>query len=160
MIRWNHFNILPNLVLLYLEEHCYEGEALHFKAGGFCKLKGLLISDLDKLKWIIVEKGSMEMLEDFSIFDCKSMMDLPSGIEYLSSLWSIQLSNTSDELMRKLQQHQDANIENEKCLGLKGDGVKSEQVPKIIRVILNSWRNDEFIVETTEYYVMKDFNRE
>ncbi|GMP83700.1 hypothetical protein CsSME_00037521 [Camellia sinensis var. sinensis] len=57
---------LPNLVYLDLVQ-AYEGEGLCFKAGGFQRLKILLLIRLKGLKQVIVEEDAMPHLEELYI---------------------------------------------------------------------------------------------
>jgi disease resistance protein RPM1 len=60
---------LPNLVTLSLN-HAYDGEQLHFKEGGFQKLKKLTLRELKKLKMVEIDRGSLLGLEQLDIGPC------------------------------------------------------------------------------------------
>ncbi|GMP52515.1 hypothetical protein CsSME_00018292 [Camellia sinensis var. sinensis] len=92
---------LPNLVvLLFLQTH--EREELCFKAGGFQKLVKLYLRGLKGLRWVKVEAGSMPRLEELVIRQCELVEELPSGIEHLTSLKSLELVDMSDGLISSL----------------------------------------------------------
>ncbi|XP_075641260.1 disease resistance protein RPM1-like [Castanea sativa] len=110
---------LPNLVHLEFLQ-VYEGEILHFKAGGFQKLKVLSLDKLDELKMAIVEKGAMSFLEKLILQRCKLLHSLPSGIEHLSKLKSLEFYDMPDELIMTLRPDIDG-----------GDYWKVEHVPEI-----------------------------
>ncbi|KAM3734240.1 hypothetical protein ACB098_10G000500 [Castanea mollissima] len=110
---------LPNLVHLEFLQ-VSEGEKLHFKAGGFQKLKVLSLDKLDGLKMAIVEKGAMSFLEKLVLQRCKLLHSLPSGIEHLSKLKSLEFYDMPDELIMTLRPDIDG-----------GDYWKVEHVPEI-----------------------------
>ncbi|XP_028095835.1 disease resistance protein RPM1-like [Camellia sinensis] len=92
---------LPNLVYLDLVE-AYEGEELCFKAGGFQKLKILLLIRLKGLRRVTVMEGAMPHLEELYIENCKLMEELPSCIEQLINLTLLDLFDMSHLLLSKL----------------------------------------------------------
>ncbi|XP_075642517.1 disease resistance protein RPM1-like [Castanea sativa] len=110
---------LPNLVHLEFLQ-VYEGETLHFNAGGFQRLKVLSLDKLDGLKMVIVEKGAMSFLEKLILQRCKLLHSLPSGIEHLSKLKSLEFYDMPNELIMTLRPDIDG-----------GDYWKVEHVPEI-----------------------------
>ncbi|KAI3465708.1 hypothetical protein Pfo_022371 [Paulownia fortunei] len=92
---------LPNLSFLVMY-HAYEGEGLNFKAQGFQKLKQLWLGELRGLKWLIVEKGSMPLLEDLTVFNCKLVAEVPEGIEHLTNLQDIYFANMAKEFVDRV----------------------------------------------------------
>ncbi|KAL7249310.1 hypothetical protein ACSBR1_011461 [Camellia fascicularis] len=80
----------------------HEGEELCFKAGGFQKLVKLYLRGLKGLRWVKVEAGSMPRLEELVIWQCELVEELPSGIEHLTSLKSLELVDMSDGLISSL----------------------------------------------------------
>ncbi|XP_058222997.1 disease resistance protein RPM1-like [Rhododendron vialii] len=113
------FQDLPNLVCLQVTA-AYEGEGLCFKAGGFQSLKCLQLSQMEGLKWVRVEAGSMPLLEKLLLYDCKSMKKLPSGIEHLTNLKLLDLADLSDSLITSL----DRDLKG-------GDYWKIAHIPKV-----------------------------
>ncbi|XP_058204017.1 disease resistance protein RPM1-like [Rhododendron vialii] len=110
---------LPNLLCLELST-AYEGDGLFFKAGGFQKLKILLLIRLVGLKRVRVESSSMPLLEKLILRDCKLMMELPSGVEHLANLKDLELNDMSETLISRL---------NRDLQG--GDYWKIAHVPKV-----------------------------
>nr|GMD99344.1 disease resistance protein RPM1-like [Ipomoea batatas] len=86
---------LPMLTKLYLVKS-YEGEGLCFKAEKFSKLKDLVISGFEALKWITMEEGSLPHLEVFFLHTCELLEQVPLGIEYLSNLKVLHLDELPD----------------------------------------------------------------
>ncbi|XP_059656936.1 disease resistance protein RPM1-like [Cornus florida] len=93
---------LPNLLQLLLDQ-AYEGEELCIKATGFQKLKTLELQSLERLRWVRMEKGSLPHLEELTIESCKLLEEVPTGIEHLTNLKSLQLC-VSDKLKMTLDQ--------------------------------------------------------
>ncbi|XP_058223007.1 disease resistance protein RPH8A-like [Rhododendron vialii] len=116
------FQDLPHLVSLNLGA-AYEGEGLCFKAGGFESLKCLCLTRMEGLKWVRVEAGSMPLLEEAYLCECKSMKKLPSGIEHLTNLKLLDLADLSDSLITSL---------NRDLKG--GDFWKIAHIPKVLIV--------------------------
>ncbi|GFZ16608.1 hypothetical protein Acr_25g0010170 [Actinidia rufa] len=92
---------LPNLASLEIL-HAYVGEELCFKAGAFQNLEALVLAELKELIWVRVEASSMHHLKKLSLMDCKLMEDLPSGIEHLTSLERLNLSDMPYSLISRL----------------------------------------------------------
>ncbi|GMQ03980.1 hypothetical protein CsSME_00049570 [Camellia sinensis var. sinensis] len=114
------FQDLPNLVFLSLPYEAYEGEGLCFKAGRFQRLKRLYLGRLKGLRWLTMEEGTLSRLEDLLIFNCELLEELPSGIEHLSNLKILELSDMSDELISKLN----PGVQD-------GDYWKIQHIPKV-----------------------------
>ncbi|KAH0974600.1 hypothetical protein GBA52_016499 [Prunus armeniaca] len=93
-----HLQGLPNLVHLELLQ-VYEGDCLHFKAGGFPSLKLLGIDKLDELKLVIMDEGAMPCLEKLIIQRCRLLKKV-SGIEHLQNLKLLEFFDMPDELIR------------------------------------------------------------
>ncbi|THG18314.1 hypothetical protein TEA_021615 [Camellia sinensis var. sinensis] len=92
---------LPNLIRLTMGQDAYEGEGLCFKASGFQRLKFLSFGRLEGLRRLTVEKGTMPRLEELFIYSC-NLVELPFGIEHLSNLNNLTLSDMPDTLIAKL----------------------------------------------------------
>ncbi|EXB54528.1 Disease resistance protein RPM1 [Morus notabilis] len=93
---------LPNLVFLLLYK-AYDGEELHFEEGGFLKLKQLKLRDLEGLKVMKIDKGALPLLEKFAFGPSPLMKEMPSGIEHLTNLKSLDFRNMSREFVVSLQ---------------------------------------------------------
>ncbi|KAL6180958.1 hypothetical protein ACLB2K_047616 [Fragaria x ananassa] len=96
-----HLQGLPNLVLLELLQ-VFDGESLHFKAGGFPRLKLLGIDKLDELQSITIDEGAMPCLEKLIIQRCESLKKVPHGIEHLNSLKLLEFFDMPDEFITAL----------------------------------------------------------
>ncbi|EXC26229.1 Disease resistance protein RPM1 [Morus notabilis] len=97
-----YLQYLPNLLHLVLCQ-VFNGHRLCFRAGGFKKLKILGLDEFDELKCIQVEPGAMTLLEDLSIRRCRFLEKVPSGIEHLTKLKLLELSNIPAELFNTLR---------------------------------------------------------
>ncbi|KAH7851965.1 hypothetical protein Vadar_018949 [Vaccinium darrowii] len=95
---------LPNLVSLDLLSAC-QGDELCFKAGGFRKLVKLVLCSFEELRWVRVEAGSMPLLKELQITKCNLMTKVPSGIEHLTNLKLLLLSDMSDILISSLNRN-------------------------------------------------------
>ncbi|KAJ1431110.1 Virus X resistance protein-like, coiled-coil domain [Sesbania bispinosa] len=93
---------LPNLRHLEFLK-VYVGETLHFKAKGFPSLKVLGLDDLDGLKSIIMEEGTMPGLKKLIIQQCGSFKHAPLGIEHLTKLKTIEFFDMPEELIMALR---------------------------------------------------------
>ncbi|GFQ06425.1 disease resistance protein rpm1 [Phtheirospermum japonicum] len=91
---------LPNLVELWIHDAYVEG--LNFNEHGFKKLKVLFLRELKYLKWVTIEKGSMPLLEELTLWGCKLVTQLPQGIEHLSNLRAVDFSNMGDEFVERV----------------------------------------------------------
>ncbi|XP_004300174.1 PREDICTED: disease resistance protein RPM1-like [Fragaria vesca subsp. vesca] len=96
-----HLQGLPNLVHLELLQ-VYDGESLHFDAGGFPSLKLLGIDKLDELQLVTIEEGAMPQLEKLIIQRCESLKKVPHGIEHLNSLKLLEFFDMPDEFITAL----------------------------------------------------------
>ncbi|KAL7218021.1 hypothetical protein ACSBR2_011286 [Camellia fascicularis] len=110
---------LPNLVDLELLQ-THEGAELCFKAGGFQRLVRLCLCGLKGLRWVNVEAGSMPHLEELTISECELVEELPSGIEHLTNLEYLELSDISDGLILSLNR----DLE-------RGNNWKIAHIPKV-----------------------------
>ncbi|KAH6774953.1 hypothetical protein C2S52_012514 [Perilla frutescens var. hirtella] len=86
---------LPNLRHLRIHEACVEG--LSFKAHGFQKLESLELFELRMMKWVIVEKGSLPLLQRWAIVGCELLKELPQGIEHLTNLQALYFDDMPNE---------------------------------------------------------------
>uniref|UniRef100_A0A803PKN7 Disease resistance protein RPM1-like n=1 Tax=Cannabis sativa TaxID=3483 RepID=A0A803PKN7_CANSA len=106
-----HLQNLPKLVHLEFLQ-VYDGDNLHFKEGGFPKLKLLGLDKLDRLQSVTMDNGVMPKLEKLVIQRCKLLKNVPTGIEHLSNLKVIEFFDMPDELVMKLRP--DVGIDYEK----------------------------------------------
>lgn len=99
---------LPNLVELRFS-HAYDGETLCFKTGCFQKLRTLFLRNLDKLRRVTVEIGTMPHLEQVVFENCKLLEEVPAGFEFLTNLKQINFVDMDDELISRLRQSDQDN---------------------------------------------------
>ncbi|CAI9095533.1 OLC1v1031514C1 [Oldenlandia corymbosa var. corymbosa] len=92
---------LPNLVEICLTE-ASEKEKLHFTSGGFKKLETLELSNMNELKRVMIEKGSMPRLKRLYLSELPSLEELPLGIENLRQVQSLHLINLNPALNDRL----------------------------------------------------------
>ncbi|XP_062117719.1 disease resistance protein RPM1-like [Humulus lupulus] len=97
-----HLQNLPNLVHLEFLQ-VYDGDSLHFREGGFLKLKLLGLDKLDRLQSVTMDNGVMPRLEKLVIQRCKLLKNVPTGIEHLTNLKAIEFFDMPDELVMKLR---------------------------------------------------------
>lgn len=79
---------MQNLLQLQMYD-AYIGEQLNFKEGLFPKLKLLRLGQLSKLKLSEIEKGALNCLENFHIGPLPRLKKVPSGLQHLRNLESI-----------------------------------------------------------------------
>ena len=80
------FENLPNLLELRIAYEAYNREKLHFKEGGFTKLKELELKYLNQLNVLIIDNGALPLLEKLSIRPNPQVKEVPSGIRFLGNL--------------------------------------------------------------------------
>ncbi|KAL0320562.1 UNVERIFIED_CONTAM: hypothetical protein Sradi_5317700 [Sesamum radiatum] len=109
-LRWSRIKNDPLISLQnlpYLMEfelsHAYEGDKLCFGASGFQKLKKLWLLSLNRLRLVIVEKGSMPLLQELYMSGCKSMEEVPSGMQHLASLQYMDFSDMAEGFVTKIE---------------------------------------------------------
>jgi disease resistance protein RPM1 len=93
---------LPNLITLSLN-NVYDGEQLHFEVGSFRKLKKLTLIEMEKLKMVKKDRGSLPGLEQLEIGPCPQMKEVPSGIQHLESLKMINFYEMQREFVLRMQ---------------------------------------------------------
>ncbi|KAL3637529.1 hypothetical protein CASFOL_018697 [Castilleja foliolosa] len=91
---------LPNLAIMRIHDANVDG--LVFKAHGFRKLKELWLEELKHLKCVVIEKGSMPLLNELTMWSCKLITDVPRGIEHLSNLRVVDFLDMGDEFMKRV----------------------------------------------------------
>ncbi|XP_056173942.1 disease resistance protein RPM1-like [Syzygium oleosum] len=110
MLRWSQLEEdllatlgkLPNLVELELRR-AYDGSQLDFKNEHFRKLKILLLEELEGLRSVSLEKGTMSCLENLTISRCQWLERMPSGIEHIRNIQKLTFFDMSHEFYDKVR---------------------------------------------------------
>lgn len=89
---------LPSLRVLLFEDG-YIGETLGLKAGGFQRLRLLILYQLERLKRVEIEMGSTPSLGEFRIVNCQLLKEAPVGIQHLRRLNRVVVSRASNQLI-------------------------------------------------------------
>ncbi|THG04600.1 hypothetical protein TEA_004678 [Camellia sinensis var. sinensis] len=118
-----YIQALPNLGQLLLE-NAYEGGGQLCFSAGFHKLRRLELWNFPQLNEIIIERGVMPGLQEFSISYCMQLKILPHGIEYLEDLQELRLRHVTNELIE--------------CI--RGEGSKDHQKVRHIPRIHHWWQ--------------------
>ncbi|GFY91963.1 hypothetical protein Acr_08g0003590 [Actinidia rufa] len=79
---------LPSLLELGLTD-AYDGEVLHFREGGFQKLKVLVLLSLNALNSVIIDNGALPLLQQLYIGPTPQLKEVPSGIQHLRKLTNL-----------------------------------------------------------------------
>ena len=93
---------LPNLLELWFYEG-YNGEKLHFRKGGFSKLKFLLLECLIELNEVIIDEGALPVVEELLIEPCPKLKELPSGFHLLRNLKKLRFYDIQKEFAIRMQ---------------------------------------------------------
>ncbi|KAI5656367.1 hypothetical protein M9H77_25160 [Catharanthus roseus] len=101
--------MLPNLLQLVLVQ-AYEEEEMWFQTGGFRKLKLLFLVQLKRLRKVMIEEGAMPDLKEVQMVACKSMEEVPKGIENLRGLQQVRLYEMSMDLIGDLENGKQGGI--------------------------------------------------
>ncbi|KAK3021427.1 hypothetical protein RJ639_046007 [Escallonia herrerae] len=110
VLRWSQLDAdplhslqaLPCLEELHLLR-AYKGDRLCFKAGGFERLKILWLITLEGLRWVVMEQGAVPCLQKMYYQNCKLVDKLPSGIQHLTNLGLLHLTDMPDQLITSLE---------------------------------------------------------
>ncbi|XP_059440116.1 disease resistance protein RPM1-like [Corylus avellana] len=127
-----HLLPLPNLTNLFLNQG-YDGEELHFEEGGFRKLKKLTLKKLDRLKMMKIDKGALPLLEQLEIGQCPKLKEVPSGIQHLENLKTLDFSEVPRNFL----------------LGMQPDGGKDYWIVKKVPTIRFRYRLKENDIKYT-----------
>ncbi|KAL5981907.1 hypothetical protein ACLOJK_015974 [Asimina triloba] len=90
---------LPNLMELQLWRS-YDGEALHSGGTGFQKLNSLILTHLQGLKLVTLDKGAMPCLQKLCFSHCWELEKVPAGIEHLPRLKHLVFRGATDVLSK------------------------------------------------------------
>ncbi|XP_060210045.1 putative late blight resistance protein homolog R1B-16 isoform X2 [Lycium barbarum] len=111
-LRWEELNIIgeiPNLEVLKLKWNGCEGGEWHPIAGGFTRLKLLLIDDCDLEDWIAAD-DNFPVLERLVIKECGYLKEIPIEFAEIDSLQLIELICCETKLnasAERIQQEQE-----------------------------------------------------
>ncbi|GAU16453.1 hypothetical protein TSUD_118020 [Trifolium subterraneum] len=98
---------LPNLSRLDLWDEAFSGDRLHFKAGGFTKLKHLDIIRLNNLSSISIDRGALPAFEYFKCNDNPQLKVLPSDLQNLENLKYLEFADMPVELVDSIDPNKD-----------------------------------------------------
>jgi disease resistance protein RPM1 len=97
------FSRLANLTFLEFTK-AYIGEKLVFLMGWFPKLKVLYLRDLPNLMQLKINQGSMATLKTLTLVNLSSMVEVPSGIEFLVTLQYLAFREITRDFLTVLHQ--------------------------------------------------------
>uniref|UniRef100_A0A2N9I5P1 NB-ARC domain-containing protein n=1 Tax=Fagus sylvatica TaxID=28930 RepID=A0A2N9I5P1_FAGSY len=139
---------LPNLMYLSLS-NAYEGEQLHIEGGGFQKLKLLGLQELRGLNRLLIDKGSLPLLEKLQVGSRTLLKEVPSGIHHLKSLKQLDFRDMPREFVLSLQPDKGPNFWKVKHIPfvhfgyrIKGEKYKWLQMPNVSRIFKCQIRQD------------------
>uniref|UniRef100_A0A0E0B0I1 Uncharacterized protein n=1 Tax=Oryza glumipatula TaxID=40148 RepID=A0A0E0B0I1_9ORYZ len=87
----------------YLAVLVYEGNMMTFRAGWFPKLEKLYLADMEHLSVIERESSTMPIINYVKLIGLKSMMTVPAGFQYLTSLEEVVVEDMPEEFKRRWQ---------------------------------------------------------
>jgi hypothetical protein len=96
---------LTNLQYLSILYQAYDGESLHFPAGGFRSLKQLVLRRLYNLNSISIGKGALRSLERLKLVNISELYEVPSDVYDLPKLLVFHIVN-----MPEFEQNIDRDI--------------------------------------------------
>ncbi|WVZ53738.1 hypothetical protein U9M48_004640 [Paspalum notatum var. saurae] len=136
---WSHLNCLAMLNLLFSKlnedsfsslmalrglcclqlRSAFDGKIMCFPAQSFPKLETLLIQGASQLNQVEIEEGALESLVELQLSDCPELKHLPHGIEYVTTLEELYLTDTSAELIQKLMEEKESDECNEEVMKIR-----------------------------------------
>jgi len=90
---------LPSLLRLNLWDDAFSGEKLHFKKGGFPKLKELDLTRLNRLSSVSIDKEALLCLEHFRFKNNSQLKVLPHDLQNLKNLQFLGFAEMPVELV-------------------------------------------------------------
>ncbi len=88
------------------------GEQLHFKKGGFPKLKNLRLKDLNRLHSLIIDEGALPLLECLLIGRIPQLKEMPSGIQHLRNLKELSFLEMAKDFKASFYPEQEWIVEH------------------------------------------------
>jgi disease resistance protein RPM1 len=90
---------LPSLLRLNLWDDAFYGEKLHFRKGGFHKLKELDLTRLNKLSSVSIDENALPGLEHFRFNNNPQLKVLPRDLKNLEKLQFLGFADMPTELV-------------------------------------------------------------
>jgi disease resistance protein RPM1 len=100
---------LQNLLRLNLWDDAFAGESLHFKVGGFLKLKEIDLTRLNKLSSMFIDEKALPCLEHFRFKNNPQLKVLPQDLENLKKLQFLGFAEMPDELVDSIDPEKDGS---------------------------------------------------
>ncbi|PNX70106.1 disease resistance (CC-NBS-LRR class) family protein, partial [Trifolium pratense] len=98
---------LPYLLRLNLWDDAFAGDYLHFKVGGFPKLKEIDLTRLNKLSYISIDKEALPGLEHFRFKNNPQLKVLPQDLQNLKDLQFLGFAEMPDDLVDSIDPEKD-----------------------------------------------------
>ncbi|GAU16450.1 hypothetical protein TSUD_117990 [Trifolium subterraneum] len=98
---------LPNLLRLHLWDDAFAGDSLHFKVGGFPKLKELDLTRLNKLSYVSIDNEALLGLEHFRFKNNPQLKVLPQDLQNLKNLKFLGFAEMPDDLIVSIDPEKD-----------------------------------------------------
>lgn len=129
---------LPELVELQLHR-AYNGIQMDFKDKQFPKLKILLLDELEGLKSVSLEQGTLPHLEILTISSCHWLDKMPSGIERIGKIQKLTFFDMSLEFYAKVRADHE-----------KDDYKKFKHIPEVYFTRWRAGHWEPYQVESTD----------
>lgn len=88
---------LVHLKEVKLGSGSFSGRRMVCSRGGFPQLQKLYLGELEELKELIVEEGSMPLLYTLSINNCQKLKEFPDGLPFITSLKYLRVERGMEE---------------------------------------------------------------
>jgi disease resistance protein RPM1 len=95
---------LPNLLRLNLWDGAFTGDSLHFKVGGFPKLKEIDLTRLKNLSSVSIDKEALLGLEHFRFNGNPQLKVLPQDLQNLKNLQFLGFADMPAELINSIKE--------------------------------------------------------
>jgi disease resistance protein RPM1 len=135
---------LQNLLRLNLWDDAFAGESLHFKVGGFLKLKEIDLTRLNKLSSMFIDEKALPCLEHFRFKNNPQLKVLPQDLENLKNLQFLGFAEMPDELVDSIDPEKDGSrhwvinhiplVQIRRNLGSQFHEYKLDRIPTQINV--------------------------
>lgn len=98
---------LPNLRILWLISHAYDGSKMACSVGGFPKLETLELRGLTNLEEWLVEKGAMPSLKKLTIGGIPKLKMIPEGLKFVTTLQQLNVADMKSKFKYRLRPKED-----------------------------------------------------